>query len=107
MPKKHHLILSALPLLLGLTPLVACGAEPVAEIPDLTQTIESPPISPPSGTAQRLFQEPPAKSNFLAYTGNRSGITRREQSPNGMRISKRKNTSKSIIRISNQHKYGN
>jgi hypothetical protein len=24
------------------------------------------PISPPSGTAQRLFQEPTAKSNFLA-----------------------------------------
>ena len=28
----------------------------------------SPPISPPSGTAQRLFQEPPAKSNFLVVT---------------------------------------
>jgi hypothetical protein len=26
------------------------------------------PISPPSGPAQRLFQEPPAKSNFLAAT---------------------------------------
>jgi len=29
-----------------------------------------PPISPPSGPAQRLFQEPPAKSKFLAATGH-------------------------------------
>jgi hypothetical protein len=32
----------------------------------LTLSFESTPISPPSGPAPRLFQEPPAKSKFLA-----------------------------------------
>ena len=30
------------------------------------KAVEATPISPPSGTAQPLFQEPPAKSKFLA-----------------------------------------
>ena len=31
-----------------------------------SRPIKTTPISPPSGLAQRLFQEPPAKSKFLA-----------------------------------------